>query len=92
MTSTARTWLTSIIAAAVGGAANAVLGVIAMPDTFNFTHTGWVNIGKTALIGALIPVLTLLKQSPIPSAEITTTTTAKVTTSVEGNPPQPPAA
>ena len=60
------TWLHSILAAAIGGASNAALGAIAMPDTFNFSHAGLVNLGKIALIGALVPVLTLLKQSPLP--------------------------
>lgn len=67
MSNTTRTWLHSLVAAAVGGASNAVLGVLAMPGTFNFTHSGWVNIGKLAFMGAIIPVLTLLKQSPLPA-------------------------
>ena len=90
MSSTAKTWLHSLVAAGIGGASNALLGVVAMPDTFNFTHAGLLNMGKIALAGALVPVLTLLKQSPLPSAEITTTTTVKATTTVEGNPPAPP--
>jgi hypothetical protein len=63
-----KTWLNSIFAAAIGGASNAVLGVFVMPDTFNFTHAGLVNLGKVAFMGAIVPVLTLLKQSPIPGS------------------------
>ena len=37
-----------------------------MPDVFNFTHDGWVHIGKLAFIGGVMPVLTYLKQSPLP--------------------------
>lgn len=82
-----KTWFYSILAAAIGGASTSLLSVLAMPDAFNATHIGLVHIGKAALIGAAVPVLTLLKQSPLPSAEITTTTTAQVTTKVEGNQP-----
>lgn len=74
-----RPWLYSIIAGAIGGAANSVLGVFAMPDVFNFSHTGWVHIGKLAFLGAVIPVLTYLKQSPLPATTITTTATATLT-------------
>jgi hypothetical protein len=61
-----KTWLHSIVAAAIGGAANAALGTVAMPDTFNFSHAGLLNLGKIAAVGAIVPVLTLLKQSPLP--------------------------
>lgn len=61
-----KAWLHSIAAAAIGGASNAALGSMAMPDTFNFTHAGLLNLGKIAAVGALVPVLTLLKQSPLP--------------------------
>jgi hypothetical protein len=80
---TTKAWLHSLAAAAIGGAASAVLTPIAMPDTFNFSHDGLINIAKIAIIGAIVPVLTLLKQSPLPTAEVTATTT--VTTTVEGN-------
>jgi len=85
MNATFKTWLHSLLAAAIGGGANALLGVVAMPDTFNFTTQGMENIGKIALIGVAVPVLTLLKQSPLPSSEVTTT--AQVKTTVEGNTP-----
>jgi hypothetical protein len=85
MTSTTKAWLQSLIAAGVGGASSTLLSALAMPDVVNFTHAGLIHALKAALIGTLVPVLTLLKQSPVPSAEITTTTTAQVTTKVEGN-------
>ena len=75
MNPTVKVWLHSIAAAAIGGASNAVLGAIAMPDTFNFTSAGLMNLGKIALIGLLVPVLTLLKQSPLPDSSVTVTTT-----------------
>jgi len=75
-------WLHSIVAAAIGGASNAALGAAAMPDTFNFTHQGWLNLGKLALMGALVPVLTLLKQSPLPSDTLTSSTTTTNVTKI----------
>jgi hypothetical protein len=62
-----KAWLYSIIAGGIGGASNSVLGAVVMPDVFNFTHSGWVHIGKLAVVGALVPVLTYLKQSPLPA-------------------------
>mgnify|MGYP001554629127 CR=1 FL=1 len=64
-----KTWLHSLVAAAIGGASNAALGAVAMPETFNFTHQGWLNLGKLAFMGAVVPVLTLLKQSPLPDTD-----------------------
>jgi hypothetical protein len=80
-----KAWLYSLIAAGIGGAANASLSAFAMPDVFNFSHDGLVHLGKSALIGALVPVLTILKQSPLPAPE-TTTTTATLTTTTTANP------
>ncbi len=67
MSPTVRAWLHSLVAAGIGGGSNALLGAIAMPDTFN--HAGLTNLGKIALIGILVPVFTFLKQSPLPPAE-----------------------
>jgi len=71
----AKAWLHSLVAAGIGGASNAILGALAMPDTFNFTHQGMENLGKIALMGLAVPVLTLLKQSPLPDSSVTVTTT-----------------
>lgn len=76
---TAKVWFHSLAAAAIGGASNAALGTLAMPDTFNFSHAGLLNLGKIAFVGALVPVLTLLKQSPLPTSEVTTTASITVT-------------
>jgi len=77
------------LAAGIGGAANASLGALAMPDTFNFSHSGLINLAKISLIGALVPVLTLLKNSPLPAISTTTqTTTLQTTTVVDPAPPK----
>jgi hypothetical protein len=75
-----KVWFHSLAAAAIGGGSSALLGALAMPDTFNFSHEGWIHLGKLGLIGMLIPVLTLLKQSPLPEAVITQTQTVTNTT------------
>lgn len=78
-TATTKTWIQSLAAGAIGGGANALLGAIAMPDTFNFTHAGLVNLAKITIMGILVPVLTLLKQSPLPTDSITVTNTVTAT-------------
>ena len=83
-----KVWIYTLVAAGIGGASNALLGVIAMPDTFNFSHAGLINIGKIALIGALVPMLTFLKQSPLPTVQTTTQTTTLETKTVVN--PAPP--
>jgi hypothetical protein len=72
-------WLYSLAAAGIGGAANALGAIAIMPDTFNFSHQGLMNIGKIALAGAWYPVFTLLKQSPLPTDTVTTTATVTAT-------------
>ncbi len=66
MSNNTKVWLHSLVAAAIGGAASALGAVLISPASFNFTLAGWENIGKIALAGAVIPVLALLKQSPLP--------------------------
>lgn len=65
-----KAWLHALIAAAIGGASSSLLSALAMPDVVNFSHAGLINMGKMALIGAVVPVLTLLKQSPLPTSAI----------------------
>jgi hypothetical protein len=73
-----KTWLYSLVAASIGGASSAALSAFAMPDVFNLSHLGLVHLGKATLIGGLLPVLTLLKQSPLPTSSVTVTTTQTV--------------
>ncbi len=68
-----RTWLYSLLSAGIGGAANSLGGVIVAPSVFNFTHEGLIKIGQLALFGFAVPVLALLKQSPLPpDSQVTT--------------------
>jgi hypothetical protein len=66
MSNNTKVWLHSLVAAAIGGAASALGAVLISPSSFNFTLAGWENIGKIAFAGAVIPVLALLKKSPLP--------------------------
>ena len=77
-----KVWAWSLLAAANGGGANSALNGLAMPDVYNLSHEGLIHLAKGALIGALVPVLTLLKNSPLPSVQTTTQTTTlqKITT------------
>lgn len=77
-----RAWLYSLVAGAIGGAASSTLAAFSMPDIFNFSHQGWVHLGKLAFIGAIVPVLTYLKQSPLPPTSITVTSTQTKTVDI----------
>jgi hypothetical protein len=79
-------WLHSLVAAAIGGAATS-LGAALVTSNYS-----WQQAWHMALVGAAIPVLALLKQSPLPSVVTVTTTEtvaqqhhpeAQVTTTVE---------
>lgn len=63
---TCKTWLHSLATAAIGGAVSALGAVLVTPASFPNTATGWEHVGEAALFGAVIPVLALLKQSPLP--------------------------
>jgi zinc transporter ZupT len=67
MSERTKMWLKGLIAAVIGGAANAVSAVIAAPQTFNFSHEGLIAIAKLAAAGALIALIGYLKQSPVPN-------------------------
>ena len=77
-----KAWLYSLVSAAIGGASGALGGAVVAPSVFNFTHDGLIKIGQLALFGAAVPVLTLLKQSPLPSIQTTTQTTTLETKTV----------
>jgi hypothetical protein len=87
-----RPWLYSLFSAGIGGAASALGGVVVAPSVFNFSPTGWAKIGELALFGFAVPVLALLKQSPLPPiSQVTkTATTLETTTTVTPAPPAAP--
>lgn len=69
-----KTWLYSIGAAAIGGAATALGAALLNPASFNLTNSGLEHLGAVALFGAIVPVLALLKQSPLPPSVIASDT------------------
>lgn len=81
-----KAWLHSLVAAAISAAASGVAVVVVDPNTFNFTAAGLQKLGAVCGVSSLLAVAAFLKQSPLPTAEITTTTTVQATTTVEGNP------
>lgn len=60
-----RSWLRGLIAAFIGGAANAITNVIVAPETFNFQN-GKAKLATAALVSGLFMAAAYLKQSPIP--------------------------
>lgn len=66
-----KVWLHSILAAAIGGASTALSAALAVPKDFNFSVDGFTNLWHVALLGALVPVLLFLKQSPLPPDDST---------------------
>jgi len=71
MSTTTKVWVHSIVAAALGGAAGALGLIIISPSSVTWTAAGAIALGKAALIGAVIPVLALLKKSPLPDSTST---------------------
>lgn len=68
MTNSWKGWVHGLGAALIGGAASAGAAALAAPQAFNFTHQGLVAFGKVVFIGAALPALAYLKQSPLPAA------------------------
>ena len=71
MSNNVKTWAHSLFAAAIGGAASSLGSIFVAPETFNFSHAGLIKILQVALFGAVVPVLMLLKQSPLPPLDET---------------------
>lgn len=74
-----KAWIYALVAGAIGGMSSAGLSLLAMPDTFSFSGVGETHLLKALAIGALIPVFTFLKQSPLPTDTVTVQTTATQT-------------
>lgn len=71
-------WFRGILAALIGGASSAAAAALAAPQAFNSSHDGLIAFAKVIVIGAALPTLAYLKQSPLPAASITATTTSTV--------------
>lgn len=62
-------WLKGLISAVIGGAANAVVLMIADPLTFNFQE-GWPKLQTVIIVSAIVSAAMYLKQSPIPTEKV----------------------
>lgn len=61
-----KTWVHSLVAAAVSAAASGVTLVIVDPASFNFSGGGLKHLAAVCGVQALIAVAAFLKQSPLP--------------------------
>lgn len=67
MNSTTRIWIEGLLAAAIGGGANAITVNLIDPVNFSVTaHAG--KLASVAIVGAVLSVAAYLKKSPIPGA------------------------
>lgn len=58
-------WLKGLIAAFIGGAANAVTNIIVAPETFNL-QSGFPKLSQAALASGIFAICFYLKKSPVP--------------------------
>ena len=63
-----RVWLEGLVAALIGGAANAVTVIVVDPLNFNLGE-GLPKLLQVVTVGAVVAAAAFLKQSPIPKAE-----------------------
>uniref|UniRef100_A0A6H1Z9Q6 Uncharacterized protein n=1 Tax=viral metagenome TaxID=1070528 RepID=A0A6H1Z9Q6_9ZZZZ len=62
-------WLKGLVSAIVGGAANAIVLMIADPLTFNLQE-GLPKLYTVAIVSAIVSAAMYLKQSPLPNGEV----------------------
>lgn len=73
-------WIGGMISAACGAASGTIGAGMVDPNDFNIgTHEGRHKLLLMALYSALVPVLTYLKQSPLPGIDPTLVTTTTAT-------------
>jgi hypothetical protein len=60
-----KVWIHSLIAAAIGGAVASLGDILVSPASFPDTKAGWAHLGTVAAFGAIVPVLALLRKTPL---------------------------
>jgi hypothetical protein len=74
-----KAWLYSLAAAAISAFATSVTAAIVDPSNFNFTLAGFERLAAVGGLSAVVAVLALLKQSPLPDGtQVSATTATKV--------------
>jgi len=63
-----RIWIEGLVAALIGGAANAITVIVVDPLNFNLGE-GLGKLLQVVAVGGLVAAAAFLKQSPIPKAE-----------------------
>jgi hypothetical protein len=58
-------WIKGLVAAIIGGAANAITVIVVDPINFNLAE-GIGKVAQVATVGAILAAAAYLKQSPIP--------------------------
>jgi hypothetical protein len=61
-------WIEGLLAALIGGGANAVTVIVVDPLNFNLGE-GLPKLLQVVAVGAIVAAAAFLKQSPIPKAE-----------------------
>ena len=61
-------WIEGLVAALIGGAANAVTVIVVDPLNFNLGE-GLPKLLQVVAVGAIVAAAAFLKQSPIPQVE-----------------------
>lgn len=61
-------WLKGLLAAFIGGSANAVTVMVIDPTAFNLNEQ-WRKTASAALVSGLVSAALYLKQSPLPNCE-----------------------
>lgn len=61
-------WIEGLLAALIGGGANAVTVIVVDPLAFNLGE-GLPKLLQVVTVGAIVAAAAFLKQSPIPKAE-----------------------
>lgn len=79
---TLKAWLHGILAAFISTFATSLSGALALPTVFNMSHDGICNMVKMAGLPAILSVLAILKQSPLPTLSVETTNTQTTKTEV----------
>lgn len=63
-----RIWIEGLLAALIGGGANAITVIVVDPLAFNLGE-GLPKLLQVVAVGAIVAAAAFLKQSPIPKAE-----------------------
>ena len=66
MSNNTKIWLHGLFAGAIGSFSTAAGGALTLPEVFNLSHDGLINLAKITLVPALLTVFAYLKQSPLP--------------------------